>query len=336
MSRQTLRVKVWWQAIRYHFVLPSIFPAVLGGMVSWANGVFYPWLFLLVLIVIIVNHIGLNMADDYFDFKQAVDKLKPGEKNPYSGGSGTLSSGSIEPRKMFLSFSLCFLVTISAGLYLTAFRGLPVLLFGLFGLFCAVFYTAPPVSFSHHGFGELAVLVNFGSTIGLGAYFIQSQMLTLEAFLVTLPVGIMAFSMVVINEIPDIEEDRSAGKLTLIARYGRKAGIKIYITSWLCTYAIIIGSVALRIVPVFALLALISLPLVYRSIAILRVNYENPILLAPANLYMIRAHSIAGFGLIAGYAVQGILNGSSSTQLAFVLLLLIVAYVPAVISAPKR
>lgn len=323
---------MWWQAIRYHFVPPSIFPAVLGGLISWANGVFYPWFFLLVLAVVIINHIGLNMADDYFDYKHAVDKLKPGEKNPYTGGSGTLSSGAVQPRKMFVAFSLCFLVTIGAGLYLAAFRGLPVLLFGLLGVFCAVFYTAPPVSFGYHGFGELAVLVNFGSIIGLGAFYVQSQMLTLEAFVATLPMGLTVFSMIVINEIPDVEEDRSGGKLTLVVRYGRKAGIKLYITSWLCTYAVIVGAVALRLVPVFALFALLSLPLVYRSIIILRVHYNNPVLLAPANLGTIKAVSVAGFGLIAGYAVQGLLKGASLVQLAFALLLVAAAYAPVAIT----
>jgi 1,4-dihydroxy-2-naphthoate octaprenyltransferase len=233
---------------------------------------------------------------------------------------------------MFAAFTLCYVVTVAAGLYLTAVRGLPVLLFGLVGVFCAVFYTAPPISFSHHGLGELSLIVNYGSIIGLGAYYVQAQMLTLEAFLATLPMGIVVFSMIVINEIPDVEEDRSAGKLTLVVRYGRKAGIKLYITSWLCTYAVIVSAVALRLIPVFTLLALLSLPLVYRSIIILRVHYNNPVLLAPANLDMIKAHSIAGFGLIAGYAVQGILNGASLAQLAFTLLLVAAAYTPVAIT----
>jgi 1,4-dihydroxy-2-naphthoate octaprenyltransferase len=331
MSSLTSRAKVWWHAIRYHFVTASIFPAVLGGLGSWASNEFYLWLFILVLIVIIINNIGLNMADDYFDYKHAVDKLKPGEKNPYTGGSGTLSVGAIKPSKMFLAFSLCFLITISAGLYLTAIRGLPVLLFGLFGVFCSIFYTAPPVSFSHHGFGELSIIVNFGSIIGLGAYYVQSQMFTLEAFLATLPIGLMVFSMIIINEIPDIEEDRSAGKFTLIVKYGRAAGVKLYIISWLCVYAIILVAVTLRLIPVFTLIAMLSVPHVLRSTKILREHYNHPILMAPSNLGTIKALSVASFGLIAGYAIQGVLNGKSLAQIALILLIVGAAYAPAAI-----
>ncbi|MEJ2240936.1 MAG: 1,4-dihydroxy-2-naphthoate octaprenyltransferase, partial [Candidatus Bathyarchaeota archaeon] len=260
MSSQTSRTKIWWHAIRYHFVTPSIFTAVVGGLVSWANGKFYLWLFILVLLAVIINHIGLNMADDYFDYKHSVDKRKSGEKNPYSGGSGTLSRGMIKPSKMFLAFLLCFVITILAGFYLTTIRGFPILLLGLFGVFCAIFYTAPPLSFGYHGFGELSILVNFGIVIGLGAYYVQAQMFTLEAFLATFPIGLMIFSMIVINEIPDIEEDRSAGKFTLIVRFGRAAGVKLYIASWFCVYAIIFGAIILQLIPVFTLFAFFSLP----------------------------------------------------------------------------
>jgi len=236
------KAKVWWLAFRYHFVPPSIFPAVLGGLVSWAtkNG-FLSLYFLLVLVAIIINHIGLNMTDDYYDYKHSVDKLVPGEKNPYSGGSGTLSSGLLAPKSMFKAFTICYLCVLAAGLFLAITRGWPILAFGLVGVFCAVFYTAPPISFGHHGLGELAMLLNFGPIIGLGAFYVQAQTLTLQAFLATLPCGIMLFSMIVINEIPDIAEDTAAGKLTLVARYGKGAGIKLYVASWAGTYGVIVA-----------------------------------------------------------------------------------------------
>jgi 1,4-dihydroxy-2-naphthoate polyprenyltransferase len=107
------------------------------SLVAWGvNHFFYPSYFFLVLMGVVVNHVALNMADDYFDYKHAVDRLKPEEKNPYSGGSGTLSSGQIKPSAMFRAFVLCFLITVAIGLYLTVARGFPVLLFGLFGVFC--------------------------------------------------------------------------------------------------------------------------------------------------------------------------------------------------------
>ena len=108
------RTWAWWKALRYHFVPPSIFPATVGALVAWVvNHSFLPFYFLLVMIGVVVNHIALNMADDYFDYKHAVDKLKPEEKNPYSGGSGTLSSGLIKPPAMLKAFTIGFFITIA-------------------------------------------------------------------------------------------------------------------------------------------------------------------------------------------------------------------------------
>ena len=133
------------------------------------------------------------------------------------------------------------------------------------------------MSLSHHGLGELAQLANFGTTIGLGSYFVQTQRLSLQAFVATLPLGIMLFSMIIMNEIPDYEEDRLAGKLTLVARYGRRAGIRLYFASWACTYSVIALGVLSGVCTLTALIALASLPLVLRSMRTLRENYEDPV-----------------------------------------------------------
>jgi 1,4-dihydroxy-2-naphthoate octaprenyltransferase len=327
------RMAIWWKALRYHFIPPSLFPATLGALVAWAvNGTFYTFYFLLVLAGVVANHLALNMADDYFDFKHAVDNSKPEEKNPYSGGSGTLSSGAMHPSAMFKAFVLCFALTVTIGLYLTILRGIPVLLFGLLGVFCSVFYTAPPISFSHHGLGELGQLVCFGTVIGMGSYFVQTQTITLEAFLATLPLGIMLFSMIVINEIPDYNEDRLAGKLTLVARYGKWRGVKLYVASWACTYLVITVGILLQVLPWTALLALVSLPITLRSIKVLQANYENPLKLAPANLDMIIAYSITSLGLIAAYSIQGLIEGANHLQLLVTLLFLAIFYLPAAIA----
>ncbi|MFQ5953257.1 MAG: prenyltransferase, partial [Candidatus Omnitrophota bacterium] len=172
-KRKQSRLSVWWQAFRYHFIPPSIFPATLGGLISWTvDKTFSLWYFSLVLAGVIINHMALNMTDDYFDYKHSVDRLKPGEKNPYTGGSGTLTSGLITPVAMFKAFTLCYMITAVIGVYLTLERGWPILALGLFGMFCSIFYTAPPISFSHHGLGELGLLINFGTIIGLGSYFV--------------------------------------------------------------------------------------------------------------------------------------------------------------------
>ncbi len=326
------KLLIWWQASRYHFIPPSFFPAAVGSIVSWSsNNSFSFYFFVLVEIGVIINHIALNMTDDYFDYKHAVDHTKPGEKNPYTGGSGTLTSGLIQPKKMLSVFIFLYLIVIILGLYLAYERGWPIIAFGLFGIFWSVFYTSPPIKFAHHGLGELGLLINFGPIIGLGAFFVQSQQLTMEAFLATLPCGIMLFSMIIINEIPDVQEDKLAGKLTLVARFGKKAGIKLYIISWSVTFLILFFSVVLSILPWPVLFSFISLPLVIDSIRKLKKTNENPEKLFTANKRMIQSHGLTSFTIIAGYLWNGYLTGLRIYEILPFILVLFLMYIPALL-----
>jgi 1,4-dihydroxy-2-naphthoate octaprenyltransferase len=337
MSKQKFSLKVWWQASRYHFIPPSILPVCIGAIVSWATeGIFSLWFFFIVLLAVVINHIALNMNDDYFDYKFSVDRLKPGEKNPYTGGSGTLTSSLIKPKSMFRLFIFFYIITILIGIYLAIEIGWLIIVFGLIGVFSSFFYTSPPIKFSHHGLGEIGLLINFGTILGLGSFFVQTKMINLEAFFATLPCGVMLFSMIVINEIPDIEEDKRAGKLTLVARFGIKAGIKLYIISWICTYLIIGIGIIFSFLPIFTILAFIPIPLTYRSIIILNRNYSNPKLMAPANLYMIRNHSFTSILIIIAYLIQGWINRYDLTDFIWFVIIFILFYLPAAITIFSR
>ncbi len=302
---------VWLQALRVHFVPPSFLPAILCGLIPAVHGrSFDATAFFLVVIGVTVNHFGLNLLDDAVDYLHFVDDTGPDEKNPYAGGSGVITNNLLSVRQVLIASAICFTITVAIGLYLTALKGWPVLAFGIFGLLCSIFYTVPPIKFGYRGFGELGLLVNFGPVIGLGAYYVQARTLALEPLLVSLILGWMMWSMIIINEIPDYEGDRRAGKMTLVARFGREAGVRLYILGLFLAYATLFFAVGLKLVPPFTLLGLSSLPLGWRSVRILRRHYRDPLQMAPANLAMIKVHFLTGVGLIAGYVLALIFETS--------------------------
>jgi 1,4-dihydroxy-2-naphthoate polyprenyltransferase len=297
---------IWWRAFRFHYTSASFMPAILGGMIAWtADRQFQPGYFLLVMAGLILNHMALNMTDDYYDFRHLVDVLASDGRNPYTGGSGLLSSGRIQPEKMKQVFVAFYIVAIGIGIFLGVMRG-PFILFLLaIGFFCAYFYTAPPIRFGYRGLGEVAQLLCFGPGIGLGAYYVQTQKVSWEAFWGTLPFGIMLFSMITINEIPDYAEDRKGGKLNLVARFGRKAGVWLFILSLLSAYGVIVVGVVFGKIPLLGLLSLLTLPIAFKTISVLKAYYEDPKKMAPANLGMICAHNFTAILLIFAYFVEG-------------------------------
>ncbi len=299
------RLKVWWKAFRFHYTSASFLPGILGGLIAWVyERQFHPAYFLLVLLGLILNHLALNMTDDYYDFKHLVDAFDS-HGNPYAGGSGTLSKGLIDPLQMRNLFGIFFIIAIGIGILLGILRG-PLILFLLaFGFFCAFFYTAPPIRFGYRGVGEIAQLLCFGPGIGLGAYYVQAQKLSWEAFWGTLPFGIMLFSMITINEIPDYLEDRRAGKMNLVARYGREVGVKLFSVSLLSAYGAILIGILLGKIPPLGGISLITLPIAFKTISILRTHYQDPVKMAPANLGMICIHNFTAMLLIFAYTIVG-------------------------------
>jgi len=303
-------------------------PGILGGMIAWTvDGKFLPGYFLLVMLGLILNHMALNMTDDYYDFRHLVDVFATDGKNPYTGGSGLLSSGVIQPQRMRRVFVTFYLVAIGIGVFLGVMRGPFILLLLAIGFFCAYFYTAPPIRFGYRGLGELAQLLCFGPGIGIGAYFVQAQRISWEAFWGTLPFGIMLFAMITINEIPDYFEDRRGGKLNLVARFGRETGVWLFIASLLSAYAVILVGVILGRIPVLGLISLLTLPIAYKTISILKVYYREPRKMAPANLGMICIHNFTAILLALAYFIEGFRSDALIPSF-LPLIVLIILYIP--------
>lgn len=295
----------WRRALRLYFVLPSILPALLGGVIAWAQGYSLNGLhFALVVIGVTINHFGLNLVDDVLDYRHAVDLKKGDEKNFFAGGSGVLPEGLLKDRQMLTVASLFFVTTAAIGAYLIYACGWPVLVLGLFGMASSIFYTTPPIRFGYRGFGELGLLVNFGPVIVMGSYYVQAQTLAVEPLVASLVPGFMMWSMIIINEIPDYETDRRGGKWNLVARFGRFAGAILYGMGLTIAYGILIIAALAQVLSPFTLMGLISLPFAIKSFAVMGRHLNDSLAMAPANLAMIKVHGLTGAAMIIAYIVE--------------------------------
>ena len=299
----------WIQAVRIQFVPPSFLPAMLAAAIAWARyQVFDPVAFLLVLIGVTVHHFGLNMLDDVLDYLHAVDRAWGDEKNPYTGGSGVLTEGLLTVRELKRGIAVCYSVTIGIWIYLAALKGWPVFVIGAVGILSSIFYTVPPIRFAYRGFGELGLLVNFGPVLVMGSYYVQRQTLDIEPVVVSLVPGFLMWSMIVINEIPDYEEDRQSGKMNLVARFGRKTGVVLYQAGLLCAFGTLAGSVLCGVAPPPVLLGFLALPTALNSVRILRENYLDRLKIIPANIAIIKVYMITTVALVVGYLIHGVVG----------------------------
>jgi len=299
-------IAAWIQAVRLPFVPPSFIPITLAAAIAWARySVFDPAAFLLVFAAVTIHHFGLNMLDDVLDYLHAVDQPWGDEKNPYTGGSGVLTDGLLSVTELMGGVFACYAFTIATWIYLGYEKGFPVVAIRAIGILSSIFYTVPPVRFAYRGFGELGLLLNFGPVLVLGSYYVQRGTLDLEPLIVSLVPGFLMWSMIVINEIPDYDEDRRSGKMNLVARFGRRTGVLLYEAGLFCAFGILVGSVLFGLAPLPVLLGLAALPPALHSVKLLRDSYLDRLKMAPANLAIIKVYLITGVTLITGYLIHG-------------------------------
>jgi 1,4-dihydroxy-2-naphthoate octaprenyltransferase len=240
---------------RLPFLFASLFPCLISILLANKVGYFDLFLATLLMIGVALIHMGLNLANDYFDYKADEINRTP---TPFSGGSRSLQYGLISPNGAKLAFLICYLIAIPIGIYLAIIRGLlEVLTIMTAGVAISLLYTAPPAKLSYRGFGEIAVAIGFGPIIMLGSYFVMTQKIDLNIILASIPIGIIVCSILYINEIPDRKWDAKAGKRTLVTRISKEKVPLGYAILIILTYATQILAVMFKALPISSLLTLL-------------------------------------------------------------------------------
>jgi 1,4-dihydroxy-2-naphthoate octaprenyltransferase len=302
---------LWIRALRAPFLVASVLPVILGGVLAWAflarpGGIvaFNVPLFLLTLVGAVFVHLATNVLNDNFDFRSGND-LAVKHQNPFAGGGRVLTTGKLSVNA-HLGVGIAFLgLGALIGLYLVMQTSLTLLWIGLVGVFAAFFYVAPPVRLAHRGVGELFVGLSFGPLVVMGTYFVQTTRLDWGPFFLSVAFGSLVAAILWINEFPDVEADVSVGKRTLMSRLGYERSTYVYLELLMTTYAFVLLVVLLRTVPWTVLLTFATVPLARKAFLGLRANSRDPMALIPANAGTIGL--TVTFGILA---IVGVVAGA--------------------------
>lgn len=222
-------MKDWIAGARPRTLPAALVPVLVGtaaaaGMNGDTNALkgLVIWRFAAALVVSLALQIGVNYANDYSDGIRGTDADRVGPMR--LTGSGRKSPGAVK-RAAFLSFG----VAAVAGLGLAAATSWWLIAVGLVAIAAAWFYTGGPRPYGYAGLGEVFVFVFFGIVATTGSAFVQIERVTPLTLLVSMPVGLFATALLVVNNLRDIPGDTEAGKRTLAVRLGDKRTRIFYI-----------------------------------------------------------------------------------------------------------
>lgn len=246
------KTRAWIEAMRLRTL-----PVSAAGVVTSAGCAAYyhsfRWLpFAICLLFALGAQIVSNFANEYYDYRNGLDR------KGREGFRRGVTEGDISPRAMRNATFGLLAVTCALGCSLIIWGGWWLIFVGIAVALFALAYSTGPYPLSHHGLGEIAVIIFFGVVPVTMSTYVQTG--SWEMLGVTLPlslaIGFMGANVLIVNNYRDREDDRKVGKKTLAVRWGAQAMERLYLVNGFLALLCIEYATALTIPVIWQLGAL--------------------------------------------------------------------------------
>lgn len=270
----------WLIGARIKTLPAAISPVLIGTsyaeQITWINAA-------LALIVALFLQIAVNYANDYSDGIKGADQNRIGPIRLVASG---LASAVAVRNAAYISF----LIAAIAGSILSFNISMWLFIIGGISILAAWGYTGGKKPYGYIGFGELSVFVFFGLVATIGSYYIQSEELNWQIFLLSIPVGCLSCAVLVINNLRDLSNDKLVGKRTLAVLLGDKKTRNFYIVLLVISQLV---SISAAVIDIKMLFTLICIPMAVNVIKKIATGVEGieliPILGKTARLQLLLA-----------------------------------------------
>ncbi len=255
------KIKFWLKATRAPFFTASIIPALVGAALAEREGYFEIRFLIYALIIVIFEHAGANLLNDYFD-ADGSDKINE-TPTLFSGGSRCIQKGILSKKKCLKGSIFCYSASILVALFLSIWRDQSlILLITMAGAALGVSYSVSWTFGMGRCWGELAVGLAFGPLAVLGSYLLQTNTVDWKGFLAGAPVGFFIMGVLVLNQIPDYQADRDTGKKNWTVRAGgERRVVWIYLAIVTAAYVTVLTGILGGVFPVKVLFVYGTIPL---------------------------------------------------------------------------
>jgi 1,4-dihydroxy-2-naphthoate octaprenyltransferase len=215
------KIKPWIQAARLRTLPLSVSGIIVGSAYAYHQG-FSDWR---IVVMALLTTLGLqvlsNYANDYGDGVKGTDAHRIGEKRLVAAG---IISAKQMKRAVLINANITFILAL--GLIYIAFGkenfvlSLIFILLGIISIGAAIKYTVGKGAYGYSGFGDVFVFVFFGWVSVIGSNFLFTHSIDWKLFLPASSIGLLSVAVLNLNNMRDIENDKIAGKNTLVVKMG--------------------------------------------------------------------------------------------------------------------
>lgn len=219
----------WIEAMRLRTLPVCVAGVAAGTGVACYLHSFSPIPMAICLLFAIIAQIASNFANEYYDYANGLDK------KGREGFRRGVTEGDIEPRRMRAATYLLLSVDSLLGCSLIAWGGWWLIVPGILIALFAVGYSTGPWPLSHHGLGDIAVIVFFGFVPVYFTAYVQTGIWDMGStvWLTGLAIGLMGANVLIVNNYRDADDDRAVGKHTTVVIFGREAMSRVYLINGL-------------------------------------------------------------------------------------------------------
>ncbi|MBR2064573.1 MAG: 1,4-dihydroxy-2-naphthoate octaprenyltransferase [Bacteroidales bacterium] len=175
----------------------------------------------------VLAQIAANFGNEYYDFKNGIDR------KGRAGFRRGVTEGEIDPKSMKRATFAVLALAAAVGCTMLFYGPWWLVAVGVLIMVFALAYSAGPYPLSHHGLGDLAVVVFFGIIPVTLTCFLQTG--GMEGMNMIIPtsvaVGLLAANVLVVNNYRDMEDDAAVGKRTTVVIFGRRFMSLAYLLS---------------------------------------------------------------------------------------------------------
>ena len=218
---------IWFSTARPKTLPLALASIIIGSALAYWAGKFDLITTLLAFITTILLQVLSNFANDYGDHVKGSDTAER------IGPLRAIQHGAITGEQLKMAVIILSALSFISGAALSfyAYEGIEDLLvflgLGVISIVAAITYTVGKKAYGYLGLGDLFVLIFFGFVAVIGVFYLQAHSLPLMIFIPAFGCGLLSVAVLNINNLRDINQDRKAGKNTLIVRIGSKNG-RIY------------------------------------------------------------------------------------------------------------